>query len=96
MAETMLSADELYRVCLTLLRAVGTPDDLAAVVADGLHGANLAGHDSHGVVRLPMYVRVILVLNGGERSAADRGRGTIRLVTKVGLNMLSPLTFATL
>jgi LDH2 family malate/lactate/ureidoglycolate dehydrogenase len=57
MAETMLSADELYRVCLTLLRAVGTPDDLAAVVADGLHGANLAGHDSHGVVRLPMYVR---------------------------------------
>lgn len=46
--------------------------------------------------RLPMQVRIILVLNGGSRSAADRGRGTIRLVTKVGLNMLSPLTFATL
>jgi general secretion pathway protein J len=46
--------------------------------------------------RLPMYVRVILVLNGGARSAPERGRGTIRLVTKVGLNMLSPLTFATL
>jgi general secretion pathway protein J len=46
--------------------------------------------------RLPLQVRVILVLNGGARAAADRSRGTIRLVTKVGLNMLQPLTFATL
>lgn len=46
--------------------------------------------------RLPLQVRVILVLNGGERSAGDRGRGTIRLITKVGLNILQPLTFATL
>lgn len=46
--------------------------------------------------RLPLQVRVILVLNGGARSASDRGRGTIRLVTKVGLNILQPLTFATL
>jgi len=46
--------------------------------------------------RLPLQVRIILVLNGGARSAADRSRGTIRLVTKVGLNMLQPLTFATL
>jgi general secretion pathway protein J len=46
--------------------------------------------------RLPLQVRVILVLNGGARSASERSRGTIRLVTKVGLNMLQPLTFATL
>jgi general secretion pathway protein J len=46
--------------------------------------------------RLPLQVRVILVLNGGARSGADRSRGRIRLVTKVGLNMLQPLTFATL
>jgi general secretion pathway protein J len=46
--------------------------------------------------RLPLQVRVILVLNGGVRSGANRSRGTIRLVTKVGLNMLQPLTFATL
>lgn len=46
--------------------------------------------------RLPIQVRVILVLNGGSRSAAARGRGTIRLVTKVPLSMLAPLTFATL
>jgi hydroxycarboxylate dehydrogenase B len=42
---------------MTLLRGVGTPDDLAAVVAGGLHAANLAGHDSHGLVRLPRYLR---------------------------------------
>jgi general secretion pathway protein J len=46
--------------------------------------------------RLPLQVRIILVLNGGSRSAADRGRGTIRLITKVPLQMLQPLTFATL
>ncbi len=46
--------------------------------------------------RLPLQVRIILVLNGGARSASERSRGTIRLVTKVGLNMLQPLTFATL
>jgi len=46
--------------------------------------------------RLPLQVRVILVLNGGARAGSDRSRGTIRLVTKVGLNMLQPLTFATL
>lgn len=57
MAEVTLSADELYGICAELLRGVGTPDDLAAVVATGLHGANLAGHDSHGLVRLPAYLR---------------------------------------
>jgi general secretion pathway protein J len=46
--------------------------------------------------RLPLQVRIILVLNGGTRASADRSRGTIRLVTKVGLPMLAPLTFATL
>lgn len=57
MAELTLSSEQLNAICLELLRAVGTPDDLAAVVAGGLHGANLAGHDSHGLVRLPAYVR---------------------------------------
>ncbi len=35
--------------------AVGTPLDLAVFVADSLVDANLAGHDSHGVLRLPGY-----------------------------------------
>jgi uncharacterized oxidoreductase len=35
------------------LLAVGVPDDLAAIIADELVGSNLAGHDSHGVLRVP-------------------------------------------
>ena len=56
MADTTLTSEELWQVCLVLLRAVGTPDDLASPVADGLRDANLAGHDSHGLVRLPAYL----------------------------------------
>jgi general secretion pathway protein J len=45
--------------------------------------------------RLPLQVRLVLVLNGGTRQSADRGQGTIRLVTKVSLPMTMGLTFAT-
>jgi general secretion pathway protein J len=45
--------------------------------------------------RLPLQVRIVLVLNGGKRHAADREMGTIRLVTKVSLPMTKALTFAT-
>ncbi len=44
--------------------------------------------------RLPLQVRVILVLNGGNRSSVGRGRQPIRLVSKVVLPMQKPLTFA--
>ena len=57
MAEVTLTSQELKQVCVELLRAVGTPDDLAVVVAEGLRDANLAGHDSHGLVRLPQYLQ---------------------------------------
>ncbi len=46
--------------------------------------------------RLPLQVRIILVLNGGARSGSGRGRGTLRFVTKVSIPILQPLTFATL
>lgn len=39
-----------------VLEATGTPSDIAAEVSHHLIGANLAGHDSHGVQRLPAYV----------------------------------------
>lgn len=35
--------------------ALGTPEDIAAEVAHHLVRANLSGHDSHGVLRLPWY-----------------------------------------
>jgi general secretion pathway protein J len=45
--------------------------------------------------RLPLQVRIVLVLNGGARSAADRAQKTIRLETKVPIHIQRPLTFAT-
>lgn len=47
------------------------------------------------VGRLPLQVRLVLVLNGGARHGSDRGQGTIRLVTKVPIPMTTALTFAT-
>jgi LDH2 family malate/lactate/ureidoglycolate dehydrogenase len=40
-----------------VIERVGAPPDIAALVADHLVDANLTGHDSHGVLRLPDYVR---------------------------------------
>jgi len=45
--------------------------------------------------RLPLQVRIILVLNGGRRKSKNDGQDTIRLVTKVPIQMPRPLTFAT-
>lgn len=45
--------------------------------------------------RLPLQVRIILVLNGGRRTTDRGGQQTIRLVTKVPIQMPRPLTFAT-
>jgi uncharacterized oxidoreductase len=51
-----LSPEFLHRLACELLQAVGTPPDTARIVADSLINANLAGHDSHGVLRLPSYL----------------------------------------
>ena len=42
-----------------ILVALGTPEAPAAVVADHLVGAHLAGHDSHGVQLLPYYADLV-------------------------------------
>ena len=44
--------------------------------------------------RMPLQVRVVLVLNGGRRAKAGRGRDVIRLTTKVAIPIRNPLTFA--
>lgn len=45
--------------------------------------------------RLPLQVRIILVLNEGKRESEGRGRQPIRFSTKVALPMQRALTFAT-
>src|SRR5450432_3133597 len=48
---------ELKKVARDIFRAAGATDEEAAIVGDALTDANLAGHDSHGVLRIPEYVR---------------------------------------
>jgi uncharacterized oxidoreductase len=50
-----LPAPELTGFAADLLAAAGVPRDEASIVATSLVGANLRGHDSHGVMRLPQY-----------------------------------------
>jgi LDH2 family malate/lactate/ureidoglycolate dehydrogenase len=51
-----IPAATLHRLARELLRSVGTSPESAQIVADSLIDANLAGHDSHGVLRLPAYL----------------------------------------
>ncbi len=49
------AAADLEQLASQLLQGAGTPPELAAIVADHLIEANLAGHDSHGVLRVLQY-----------------------------------------
>jgi uncharacterized oxidoreductase len=51
-----LAAETLTRTASAIFEAAGTPPDVARFVAESLVGANLAGHDSHGVIQIPGYV----------------------------------------
>ena len=63
------NASYLHAVTRQLLMAADTPRHIAESVAEILINANLAGHDSHGVLRLPGYLNS--VSNGGTRPAAE-------------------------
>jgi len=53
------SPEELHRISQKIFEAVGSPSDIAERVASALVDANLVGHDSHGVIRIPQYVNAI-------------------------------------
>ena len=55
----IIQADDLEKLVASILAAAGARVDYADIVATHLVNANLAGHDSHGVIRTPHYVRSI-------------------------------------
>lgn len=57
--EARFSQDRLTRFAEELLQSAGARAEDAACVAAHLVGANLTGHESHGVGLLPAYVRHI-------------------------------------
>ena len=50
------SAEHLREIGVGLLRAAGASEEEAATVARHTVGANLAGHDSHGIMLIPTYI----------------------------------------
>jgi LDH2 family malate/lactate/ureidoglycolate dehydrogenase len=55
----LFQASHLHAMTRRIFMAAGTPQHIADVVAEILVNANLAGHDSHGVIRIPAYLRAI-------------------------------------
>jgi len=53
------SADQLHAAATKIFRAAGADEANTKIVVDHLIDANLTGHDSHGVIRIPSYVRSI-------------------------------------
>jgi LDH2 family malate/lactate/ureidoglycolate dehydrogenase len=53
------SVGELRAFTLDVLEKLGTPPDFAEIVCNNLVGANLVGHDSHGVLRLITYTQFV-------------------------------------
>jgi LDH2 family malate/lactate/ureidoglycolate dehydrogenase len=62
-------ANQLKTAVTAIFLSVGTPQDIAEYMAGTLVESNLMGHDSHGVIRVPFYVKQIQsgVLTPGAR-----------------------------
>src|SRR5690349_2502593 len=52
----IVQADRRSRIGAALLKAAGASDEEAEAVAVGCVNANLAGHDSHGIIAVPTYI----------------------------------------
>ncbi|MBI4532009.1 MAG: Ldh family oxidoreductase [Candidatus Latescibacteria bacterium] len=52
-----VSHDKLRNLSYTLFERVGLPPDEARLISDHLVESSLVGHDSHGIIRLPGYIR---------------------------------------
>ncbi len=50
---------QLQKITTDIFEAGDVPSDEAAIIAELLVASNLAGHDSHGVIRIPQYVGLI-------------------------------------
>ena len=52
----IVEADQLKTIAAELLKGAGASDEEAAIVSRHSIGANLAGHDSHGIILIPTYI----------------------------------------
>src|SRR5687768_5324314 len=52
----VVQADRLQEIAAQLLIGAGASEEEAAIVSRHSVGANLAGHDSHGIILIPTYI----------------------------------------
>jgi LDH2 family malate/lactate/ureidoglycolate dehydrogenase len=69
MADERIPPDRLRDVGAQIIMRLGVPEDDAALVADSLVQADLWGHQSHGLLRLPWYAARIR--NGAMTAVTD-------------------------
>ena len=93
------AARGLETMAAGLLRAAGCSEAEAGLVAAHLVGANLAGHDSHGIGMLPAYVDFLrrglyvadqtpeVVRDAGAVVVVDARRGMGQHMAKIGLDL---------
>ena len=55
-----ISADHATRISEKLLQGAGAPENESKIVARHVISANLAGHDSHGIIQIPTYIERVL------------------------------------
>ena len=94
-----ISAEQLTCLAETILHRAGGAQDTARQVATRLVGANLAGHDSHGVGMIPAYVagiqagqlipeaRAQLVHDAGPFLLVDGGQGFGHVIAAQAMEM---------
>ena len=51
--------NQLQKITRDIFEAGGVPSDEATIIGELLVASNLAGHDSHGVIRIPQYIGLI-------------------------------------
>ncbi len=80
--EVVVRPAELEQFVFELLRSAGMESDGAAFTARSLVLTNLWGIDSHGVLRVPAYVRALRAgaINGRARPRALRGTGAFAIL----------------
>jgi hydroxycarboxylate dehydrogenase B len=88
----VFTAEQLENIGTSLFDAVGSPHEESVWVAKTLVNANLAGHDSHGIVRFTQYVDHVLnrdVVPGAPITFENETPGTAVLDGHLGWGQVS-------
>jgi LDH2 family malate/lactate/ureidoglycolate dehydrogenase len=98
MSAHVVHAESLERFVTAVVERVGAEEDIAREVAVHLVRANLSGHDSHGVARIPQYLmqidrgeliasaRPVVTVDSGAGALVDAQRGFGQFSTAFALD----------